>query len=67
VQVIVKALAHEFADVGKLHQEAVVVRLIEAAVREGLVSIHPTTIQRPCIDPVPASTRTRITPAARGD
>ena len=67
VQVIVKALAHEFADVGKLHQEAVGVRLIEAAVREGLVSIHPTTIQRPCIDPVPASTRTRITPAARGD
>ena len=67
VQEIAGALAHEFAAVGSLHQEAAVVRLIEAAVHEGLVSIHPTASQSPCVDPASVSTRASIAPAARGE
>ena len=44
---IVKMLVPEFRDIRRSHRSAFVTGLIEAAVKEGLVEIHPATVPLP--------------------
>jgi radical SAM family protein/B12 binding protein len=50
VRKIVEVLAPEFAEIADSQGEAAVLGLINAAVQEGLVSIHGATIRRPSAD-----------------
>ena len=66
VQEIMDALSGEFGEVKKSQREAVVLGLIEAAMEEGLLTVHPGTTLETAVDPVTTSTRTAIESSSRG-
>jgi hypothetical protein len=57
---IVEILAPEFTEIAGSQREAAVLGLIEAAVKEGLVSIHGATTRRSSVDLMAPATASRV-------